>query len=72
MKDKYMKACDLLIEASAPIDLNGVVYEGFLTKCDNVFREVIERSYTNYDIIGSPIITRIDVKNLVESYIMSM
>ena len=72
MQQKYMNACDILISASAPIDLNGVLYEGFLAKCDNVFREAIQRTYTNYVIIGSPIITRIAVNNMVESYISSM
>ena len=69
MQQKYMKVCDILISASAPIDLNGVLYDGFLTQCDNLFREVMQQSYTNYIIIGSPIITRFTVNNFVESYI---
>ena len=67
-----MKACDIVISASAPIDLNGVLYEGFLAQCDNVFREAIQQTYTNYVIIGSPVITQIAVNNMVESYITSM
>ena len=72
MQQKYMNECDLLIEASVPIDLHGDIYDGFLTTCDNVFREVIPQVYTNYVVIGSPIITRAAVNQLVESYIVSM
>ena len=67
-----MKGCNILIESSAPIDLNGVIYDGFLTTCDKVFREVIQLAYTNYVVIGSPIITRTTINKLVKCYIVSL
>ena len=72
MQQKHMNACDLLIEASVPIDLHGAIYDGFLTTCDNVFREAIQQAYINHVVIGSPIITCAAVNQLVESYIVSM
>ena len=72
IKQNHMNACGILIDASAPIDLNGVIYDGFLITRDNVFREAIHHAYTNYVVIGSLIITRTAVNKLVESYIVSI
>ena len=72
MQQQYIKASDEVIESYSPIDLNGKVYEYFLNRCDSYFEAAIKLSYTDYVVIGSPIVTRDVIDTLVELYISSM
>ena len=72
MQQKYIKACDLVIDTYSPIDLNGMVYDELLNKCDGYFQDAIKLAYTDYVVIGSPIVTRPVIDMLVEHYVKSM
>ena len=52
--------------------MNGQPYEGFIMKCDNVFASAIKQTFTDYVVIGSPIISRDTISSLVDFYITSM
>ena len=72
MQQKYIKASDIIIDSYSPIDLNGKVYDEFLNRCDSYFQEAIKLAYTDYVVIGSPIVTRPVIDMLVDSYVNSM
>ena len=72
MQQTYIKASDIIIDSYSPIDLNGKVYNEFLIRCDTCFKEAIKLAYTDYVVIGSPIVLRSVIDTLVECYITSM
>ena len=72
MQQKHITASDIVIDSYSPIDLNGKVYDEFLNRCDSIFEKAIKLAYTDYVVIGSPIITRAVIDTLVECYITSM
>ena len=67
-----MKQSDILIKSYAPIDMNSEVYENLLTRCDKLFKEGIERTYTDYVVIGSPIVSRDKIESMVSLYKTTM
>ena len=72
IQQKYIKASDMIIDLYSPIDLNCKVYDEFLNRCDSYFQEAIKLAYTNYVVIGNPIVTRPVIDTLVGSYVNSM
>jgi len=72
MQQQYMKQADLKINSYAPIDMVSDVYNNLLTKCDLIFKHAIELTYTDYVVIGSPIVTSQQIGLMVDLYTSSM
>ena len=58
MQQKYINECGILIKVNTSIELNGVVYDYYFEKFDNVFAAAIEQTFIDYIMIGRPIVDR--------------
>ena len=72
MQQQYMKQADIKINYHAPIDMSSDVYNNLLTTCDLIFKKAIELTYTDYVVIGNPIITSEIPGLMVDLYTASM
>ena len=72
MQQQYMKQNDIKINSHPPIDMSSDVYNNLLTTCDLIFKKAIELKYTDYVVIGNPIITSEQIGLMVDLYTSSI
>ena len=72
MQQQYMKQTDIKISSHTPIDMSSDAYNNLLTTCDFIFKKEIELTYTDYVVIGNPIITSEKIGLMVDLYTSSV
>ena len=60
------------VKRSEPVVFEGEKYHSFLRECNDTFDRTIKQCYTNFVVIGSPIISRSMIDTLVQSYKVNM
>ena len=53
-----------MVSDNKPIILEGDVYNDLLEKCNNAFGSAIKKCYTDFVVIGQPIINRTKVDEI--------
>ena len=71
-QQKYINEIEIINKARTPIELSGPAYDELLITCDKAFATAIESTYTNYVMIGAPIMSRDKIMSLVSLYMTSL
>ena len=67
-QNKALREYEVMVSDNKPIILEGDVYNDLLEKCNNAFGSAIKKCYTDFVVIGQPIINRTKVDEMVCLY----
>ena len=54
----HVKKYDNIVQSYAPAIFERITYTNFLSHCNDIFESYINKCYTDFVIVGQPIITR--------------
>ena len=66
--NRHVKEYETIVQSYAPVVFEGSVYTNFLSHCNDIFERFIKKCYTEFVMIGQPIITRHTIDKLVSRY----
>ena len=67
-QNKTIRDYDKIISDNKPIVLDGEVYNSFLEKCNDTFGNAIIKCYSDFVVIGQPILSRKEIDDMVRLY----
>ena len=63
---KQIHYCEGIMQKHAPVILGGEVCDSLLDRCNDVFGLAMKKCYSDFVVIGQPIMTRVEIDELVE------
>ena len=71
-QNRHVKVCENIVQSYAPVVFEGDAYTAFLSHRNDTFEINIKKCYTDFVIIGQPIITKSVIDGLVSRYKIEM
>ena len=72
IQNLQLKTIEYSVRGLEPVVFNGEKYHTFLRECNATFESAIKQCYTNFVVIGAPLISRSMIDSLVQSYKVNM
>ena len=72
IQNLQLKTIESSVKRLEPVVFHGEKYHTFLRECNATFESAIKQCYTNFVVIGAPIISRSMIDSLVQSYKVNM